>query len=512
MSDDKVRFTSLASILALPVPLKKPNEEYRHMEYKGFFVRVMRARKDGKVRRTYIHRYKKKVSDGAGGYKRVNENDILGLVEKVDPTDVAIEYKEALKRYLNAHTALENEGDEVVDDKKEQRLTVAGAWAQYSTEKRVNSPRTITKDTEIYNRYYKHLQDRYLDELTHAFWKEFVLQLEEGTLVVGTNVTENRTDPIFRGPLSAGSMPGVVNVGITLYSIAETYDGLYGVEKGYCPLRKVKAKQLKKPPKRKRHIPLKQLGLAWRAAEQLIAPWWKDLFQLYVLTGLRRSLMVNMRFDEIDWERGLYIFPPDKEGTKRRHRDITDESEPIRLPFSKKAMEILRARREFAPDKEGWVWFSPKPTRGRRTKKERARLSDPRGAWTLIEDALGGFHFSPHDLRRTFATAGMKSTGRDMFAVALLMLHTSTTLAKAADLPEITLDYINTDEAQDQMRKAANCIADYIDKLVTMDAGQSQNIEDPVLPNYIEDALNVRDETPSAEEQDEDDEALKEDA
>lgn len=214
------------------------------------------------------------------------------------------------------------------------------------------------------------------------------------------------------------------------------------------------------------------------------------MFRVYILTGLRRSLLSGMKFSEIDFERGLYIIDPRKPGAKRKAKNITKDTADIRLPLPKLVIEIIRARREFAPDKDGLVWYTPKPTRGRRTRKtDKQAITDPRTAWILIEWAIGGLHFAPHDLRRTFATAGAAAT-TDMFALSMLMLHTGDELAKAANVPGITIDYINTDEAIERMRKASEEITAYVLGLATLPSENSKDIVDPVLPKHIEEDLN----------------------
>ena len=69
------------------------------------------------------------------------------------------------------------------------------------------------------------------------------------------------------------------------------------------------------------------------------------------------------------------------------------------------------------------------------------------------------------------------------------MLHTGEELAKAAGIPAITVQYMDTAEAVDKMRTAAEEITAYVLKLAAMPAEQAQKLAEPVLARDLEDAL-----------------------
>lgn len=474
-----MRFSTKREIFMLPAPEGKYSEPYKHATQAGFYVKVYKPNAQGKIKREYFHRFKE--PDTAGVLKQHWLR--LGLVEAFARDDIALRYEDAMRMVLDKRRAMKEEQHEGVST----RLTVAGAWAFYASEKHKNKSTTKTKDEQQYQRYLGHLAARYLDELRNNFWTEYVQQLREGTLVVGQKERKDGTgmEPALLGPLADATLLGVLNTASVLYEIGNKYAGMHGDMQNTNPAQEAK-RLLGAPNKRTKHIPLASLGTAWRAADQLISPWWRDMFRVFVLTGLRRSLLMSMRFDEIDFKRGNYVIDPQKPGTKRRGSQITASTPHIRMPLSRYVLNIIHARREFAPDKEGLVWFTPKPTRGRRTKKDAASLSDPRGAWTLIEGAIDNFHFTPHDLRRTFATAASVGT-RDMFALSMLMLHTGEELAKAANVPGITILYINTDEAVERQREATEEITKYVLMLSALPDAQAAEIVEPVLhPEILE--------------------------
>lgn len=484
MAKQEFRFSTKKELMMLPVPTAKPMVTYSHLTQKGFGVRVMKADLRGNVLRTYIHRFNEYIPDGQGVITKYQRNETLGPVEPREKGDVALKFDEALRLVLEKRKTLR---DDKAGDSG-QRLTVGGAWAHYGTEKRSNRADTKQTDSERYNRYLAHLQNRYLDELPYSFWNNFAKSLEEGTLLVGQRLDKNdNIVPALLGPLKTATLGGVLSTAGLLYDIANKYKGLKGVADGFNPALQAKG-ILPRPNKKISHIKLKDLGAAWRASDQLIAPWWRDMFRVFVLTGLRRSLLIDMRYDEIDFERGLYIIDPRRRGTKRRGDKITTSTPDIRLPLSQFVLTIIKAKREFAPDKEGLVWHTPKPSRGRRVKDDKQSLSDPRYAWTLIESAIGGVHFSPQDLRRTFASVAGASDA-DIFATSMLMLHTGTVLADAAQVPGITIEYVDTDEAVDRKRRAAEIITAYVLNLASRTAEDTANIPEPVLHPAIEEAL-----------------------
>lgn len=472
-----VYFDSKADVRILPPckpDSKSPYAWHKHASQPGFYVRASKRDKEGNFELVYVHRYKAPEA-GADGVVKIREHrDILGVVARKGKDD----YESALKQLLTKRAALAQDDQENVT----QRLTVAGAWAFYSSVKHKNKEVTRIKDEQQYTRYLGHLGARYLDELDGKFWTVFVSQLREGTLVVGQKARSDGrgTEPVMLGPLRDATLIGVLNTAATLFDIANTFSGLHGEMKGKNPAKAAKS-LLGRPNKRRSRIPLRLLGRAWRASDLLISPWWRDLFRVFVLTGMRYSLLMSMKFSEIDFVNGIYVIDPRKKGTKRKAENITDDTPMIWMPLSKYVISIIKARREFAPDRNGLVWFTPKPTRGRRTKKDAAALSDPRGAWTLIQWAIGDLHFTAHDLRRTFASAGTMS-GAKMFGVSMLMLHTGDELAKAAHVPGQTIEYIDTQEAVDVQREAAEAVTDYVLMLSRLTDAEAAKIREPDLP------------------------------
>lgn len=461
------RFSSKKALLAIRAPEGKEYVEVWHSEQAGFGCRIMAHDSQGRIRRTYICRYKKSVSDGKGGYLQRDTKERLGLVEAMGD-EPAISFDEAKEAVLAKRRVLREQKTEG----STPRMTVAEAWANYATEKELNRGTSHTKDRTTYERHLQHLGSRFLDELGYPFWSQMVSSLRSGTLVVGQKMVGDEQVPDVRGPLANTSLNAVLNVAAGLYSIAHKYKGLRGLTQGENPPAQAKT-LVGAVTKKKGQLPLKDVGLAWRATGQLLAPHWRDLFRVGILTGLRRGLLWTMRFDEVDFKRGLLLIDPRKPGTKRRGKDIPADPEPMLLPLSSVVLGILKERSAFAPDANGPVFYSG--TGGPPV--------DQRKAWAKLEAVLKR-EIEPHDLRRTFATLAMVATkGADILAIALLMLHSGSGLAKAVGLPAITIDYMNTEEAQAPMRAAADAISTYV---LTLAEENTAPDAEPDLPAILE--------------------------
>jgi integrase len=120
-----------------------------------------------------------------------------------------------------------------------------------------------------------------------------------------------------------------------------------------------------------------------------IQPWWEaveglsnrvaaDFFKLVLLTGLRREEALSLTWDCVDFKgRTLTVRDP------KNRQDHT-------LPLPPYVFDLLQHRK---PESDGVHVFS----------SNRGRLSNFRYALDAVEEA-SGVPFTPHDLRRTFAT------------------------------------------------------------------------------------------------------------
>lgn len=461
------KFASLIEAMGYEPPAKGVKEIW-HQTAVGFGIRIAAPTKSGTVRRTYLARFDVLQPDGS--YK--NEKPPLGLVADIGTGDEVLSYEAAERR-----------ARELVEAAKRRkaggtvRLTVAAAWELLHEELRspasLDSPTYADKIDGIYERFLSHLAPRYLDQLTEGFWRQFATQLRAGSLRVGT---EADGSPILRQAKSASYALAVLNAGSRLYHLAHAHQGIEGKDKDWDPTREG-AKRVEAANERDGHVHFEHLAAAWHATEQLISPWWRDLWRVYLLTGLRDRLVMDMRWERLDLDKGIYFIEQLQQGTKRRRSKLSEKERAtfIEMPLSTHVTELLRKRKRFAPADNPWVWYSPEViATAPRPEKERppgtkakrppaSRLTDPRASWKRLTPVIGYWVYK-HDLRRTFASIGATVDSTSVLALSLLLMHSGKTISKALAVPAITVKYIKAQ--QHSMRLTTERISNAVLELV----------------------------------------------
>lgn len=491
---DKPSWKTLVDIHGLPAPETKPAEDYPHVSQQGFFVRVGKKRLDGVVRRSYVARVAVLQPDGS--FKDAKQ--VIGLVEDYGTGDKVLTLREA-----------ENAARKAIEDSKRLRagdsvrMTVGDAFAKLreglESPTSTDSPDYGSKMVGLYERFLVHLEAKHLDSLKEGFWIDYLARLRAGKLQVGVEKDdEGKEVPALRKAKSVTYATAILNTAARLYRIAHEYRGIEGEDKGWDPTRAATEK-LEAPNERETFLKFEDLPKAWAATDQLMSPWWRDLWRVYLLTGLRDKLVMDMRFDQIDFERGVYLIPPLARGAKRRRKKLSQEERkrPIEMPLSTYVLGILKKRQMFAPQGEAgeWVWYSTETSR--RKTKDLPRLTDPRSSWQRITPVIGYWCYK-HDLRRTFASLGATIDPAAVLALSLLLLHSSKTVSKALGIPQITVEYIKGQ--QRSMRalteKVSRAVLELVGELPPSDltAGIREYVE---LPEQIEQLLNLEEKAPT---------------
>lgn len=106
----------------------------------------------------------------------------------------------------------------------------------------------------------------------------------------------------------------------------------------------------------------------------------RDFLLLALSTAARRGTVLSMSWDQLDWQRGLWIIPNPK-GEKDR--------EPHILPLTKLALSVLKNR----PRVNDWVFPGTK-----------GHLTTIKKPWKKFLERAGIHDLRIHDLRRTLAT------------------------------------------------------------------------------------------------------------
>jgi integrase len=179
-------------------------------------------------------------------------------------------------------------------------------------------------------------------------------------------------------------------------------------------------------PSRDRVLTQTELAEVWRVA----AGTFGDIIRLLLLTGQRRNEIGQLRWSEIDFERKMIVFPPERTKNKLRHE----------LPLAPQALAILQERhtkvggdhvfREFN-------WY--------------------RGKLALDATLKGVAPWILHDLRRTCAT-GMAELGVQPHIIEAVLNHVSGHKAGVAGI-------YNRARYERDMREALQRWADHIDQI-----------------------------------------------
>jgi integrase len=153
---------------------------------------------------------------------------------------------------------------------------------------------------------------------------------------------------------------------------------------------------------------------------------WRDFFSVCLLTGARRSNVAGMRWANIDFDRGVW----------RVGGEESKSGEPLLIVLADPAVDILRRRRESAPDAE-LVFPSP--------RDPAKPVSEPKTAWRDIRRRTGLDDVRIHDLRRTLGS-WQAITGSNLSVIGRSLGHrdTATTAVYARLDTEPVRESVNT--------------------------------------------------------------------
>jgi integrase len=137
-----------------------------------------------------------------------------------------------------------------------------------------------------------------------------------------------------------------------------------------------------KEQKRDRFILQDELGKFMDALKMELNKDMRDLFTICLFTGARKSNVLSMRWEDIDFNLNEWRIPDTKNG------------DPLRVPLIGLALEILNHRIHL---KETSPWVFP-------AKSKSGHIKNPKKAWIRILKQAGLTNLRIHDLRRTCAS------------------------------------------------------------------------------------------------------------
>jgi integrase len=178
-----------------------------------------------------------------------------------------------------------------------------------------------------------------------------------------------------------------------------------------------------------------QLGDWWNAVQSLKnKPQYpsrevlRDYLLLLILTGLRRDEALRLRWENVNLDRGTLCAVD----TKSRSDHV--------LPMGRYLWGLMRKRRRAC--NSDWVFANPLTSK---------RITDPRRQIVNVV-AKSGIPFSPHDLRRTFASIVSRLGDRLSYYTTKRLLNHRTS--------DVTQGYIQFD--LEQLRSAMQAVEDFV--------------------------------------------------
>ncbi|SPR10020.1 integrase [Orientia tsutsugamushi] len=151
---------------------------------------------------------------------------------------------------------------------------------------------------------------------------------------------------------------------------------------------------------RQRRLSYDEIGRLLHVLCEDTTPLIRDFALLALYTGARKTNVLEMEWDNIDFKRKIWHIPKTKNG-KAQNIPLTDE-----------AMEILQARKSISTSK----WVLPSAT------SESGHLSHPNTAWKIICKKASIKNFRIHDLRRTFGSC-MSDAGASQMTISTALNH-----------------------------------------------------------------------------------------
>ena len=161
--------------------------------------------------------------------------------------------------------------------------------------------------------------------------------------------------------------------------------------------------------KRERFLTPEELPKIWKAIQDEKNPYFKAFFTLCLLTGVRRSELQSMKWEDLDLINATWHIPTTKAG--RSHL----------LPLPLSAVETIKGTPRLLDSP--WVFPSNSKT---------GHLVEPKSAWARIKERAGVSDIRIHDLRRTLGS-WMAAQGESLLMIGKVLNHTqpSTTAVYA---------------------------------------------------------------------------------
>lgn len=162
-------------------------------------------------------------------------------------------------------------------------------------------------------------------------------------------------------------------------------------------------------------------------------PHWRDYFMLLLFTGARKRNVAHASWKEFRLAEGVWAIPVSKTG------------EPLLLPLSVDAVELLQARKANQSPKSPLVFPSP--------RDPRKPIGDEWHTWDAIREEAMLPDVRVHDLRRTVGSWAA-SAGKSVLAIQKLLGLRSISAAAVYARTDLSLSRDATDAVSARLRAA----------------------------------------------------------
>ena len=205
------------------------------------------------------------------------------------------------------------------------------------------------------------------------------------------------------------------------------------VDWGYCTDNPTKGIRHFSERSRDRFLQPDELPRFFKALDEETNTTIRDYIYLSLFTGARKANVVAMRWDEINFENKTWRIPKTKTG------------EPITIPLSIQALEILKSRQKYSGSSP-YVFSSEKSKTG--------HLVEPKKGWKKILERANIKDLRLHDLRRSLGS-WQASTGASLSVIGKTLGHKNVNTT--AIYARLNLDPVreSVELATDAMMKAA---------------------------------------------------------
>ena len=188
---------------------------------------------------------------------------------------------------------------------------------------------------------------------------------------------------------------------------------------------------------RDRRIELHDVGKAWNVLNEMrIVPKNEDAkaaidaVRFLFLTGARRGEAAALTWDRV------HLDDDPAKCWWHLREDDNKAGNPVWLPLTSQAVELLRARKPAPNDKEASKFVFP-------SRAKSGYVQDTRAPFEHICKTLGISGLSSHDLRRTLITIGFSACNIELFKMELLTNHVPEGVTAKHYLQTSRLQYLH---------------------------------------------------------------------